>query len=342
MTNRAPLAALVALAAVATSAPTAGATTLVCLEIAGDVDGVTSEGLADAVALEARKASVAVRVVDASAEPLCLGAERVLIRVGPATMASIRRPGGASSGLDLADIDPLDRAASVAHLAVGEPQDDVGEGAWDDAPLELIDTGEDVVVPPSADPAPTSLAASASPPLSAGDGDSALGGSLTLEGGYGFQPDADAHRIGGSGELTVTFFRERLALGVAAGWYQGTPTLRNEVDAEESAAEMMVVARGGFWAGPVLLRLGLRAGWQWRWLEATTELRVTPLEATSGAGVFDADLEAAWAATDWLRIGLALRGRVFAGGADHVFAGELVAPAPEGELGAVIRMGVTL
>ena len=305
----------------------------ICVEVSGAVAGVDADGLAAAIRLEARKADaeVAVRVVGERAP--CPSRGRLWVRVGPgpdAVIAGAER----STSVPLERLGERERMAELAWAVIdfGVPTLDGG-----DEPIELFDTDDEVWVPePAAD-------VSASIGLAPDETASRTSGvELWAEGGYGFQPQATSHRGHVGGEVTASFFGGRLALGLAGGYQAAATLTTSALELSVTSGELLGVARGGVLVGPVLLRLGLQAGWQWCTLEAHASSRVDELGASSGAAVLGGDLEAAWSVSDHFLIGLALRGRGYLGGADYSFAGELVSPAPAGELGVVLRLGVSL
>ncbi len=337
------LAGTVALAAVplvtAAAGPAIAAETkpFICVDVpaAAEAAGafIDAEALADAIRLEARRthADVAVRVIGPAAP--CPTRGRVLVRVTDG-LNSLVSGGGRSIEVPLGALGVHERVPELAWAVIdfGVPPEDLAEA------VELVDTDGDVWVP---EPPTTDVAASREQPLPDG-GPRTVGIELWTEGGYGFQPDGAAHRGSVGGEVSVALLDGRLAFGVAGGYQAAATRNVGDVSVAAGSGELLGVARGGLPLGPVLLRLGLHAGWQWRTIEASSAARFDELHASSGAAVIGGDLEVAWEATEWLRLGAAVRGRGYLGGSEYTFAGALVQPAPAGEVGVVLRVGVSL
>lgn len=319
------LAAQMVLAVLLAPIPTgaAGFAGTVC--VVGEAsDGLEAETVRTALLVERRKRASDVTVQLVAEVERCTpardGAPTVRVILGPGARAAVVDPGRPSVVLELAEAAASERAPEVARAAI----DAVPRAPLAEAGRPLVDVSAAVPLPlPPYRPLEQPLA-----------------GLVTVAGGYdyGFVPGGHRGWIGA--EAALVLFEGRLGVGVAGAWAPGRDVPRDDLEARLTSGELLAVARGGLAVGPVLLRLGVGVGYEWRRLTVRSSLRFEAVEARSGATVLALEPEALLPIADRYVVGLAVPTRVYFGGEDHEWQGETLSRAPRAAIGVTVRGGV--
>jgi hypothetical protein len=216
----------------------------ICLLERTDPDGLDSDSLRGALALEARKAGVAANVIGANGPAACPPEAALLVASRPGGTVVIHERWGAPREVDLSGVDARDRAQEAARIAV--------------ATLAVVLSGRPVIVDRAierpAPPPPPSPRVSAAPAAYAQIGSR-----------YEYRPGSRGHGLVLDCEGGVSLYGERLQAGVRGEWQPEFPAPGSgEVQAASTAAGIEAVVRGGFPAGRTLLRGALVVGAEWR------------------------------------------------------------------------------
>ncbi len=314
---------------------------VVCLSRAENgpaVPGLEPEAVRAALVLEGRKRGRPVRVA-APADPA--GCPTHAPAEPPPVLLSLATPIACTAGadperqliLDLRSSEPIDRAAELARTVFAWAAGDSSREPFE--PLLLPD--DDLSRPlPVAEPAPI-LATAPSPPARA---TVPLGLLATVGGGYAFEAGPHTHRGVFEGEAALSVFRGVLSIGAGFALAPERSVGRAERPASTRAVEVAGFVRGGLPVGPVLLRLGLGGGYQWRTYEVRPATRFRPVSARFGAAALAIECDVLWSVTRWLVVGLAVPVRVYWGGVDQLWQDEVLYRAPRASLGLTGRVGV--
>lgn len=293
----------------------------VCLAIQSAPPGLDRAALQVAVSIEERKLGRDIELVVTEAVSGCpaLSTSPPTVHgvVGPSPKAVFTDSRAQPFPLDLTSTPPMDRAVEVARTAMALVD-------FEDAPTEtLIDLANPVYQPyqPEPDPVP-------------------VGGAVFLGGGYARELGAEGDLGTSELEVALTLWDGQLSIGGLATWAPEQAGSNSRIEARVMRVEAMGMIRGGFWAGPVLLRLGAGAGWLYRELTATPDVLFDPLRVDSSAVSIGLEAEALWPVRDWFALSLTVPGRIFLGGTNHSWRGEDVYAAPTGAVGVQLRAGV--
>lgn len=283
----------------------------ICVVRAGTPGGLEAQALADAVALEARKASAALTLVESAT---C--GPGVMATIGPDARLVVRDRGGVERTLALGNVAPLDRAREAARTLVTLALTPPGQ-------VPLLDPDTPLVAPREAEPA-------AEPPDVA----------FVLEAGPAWR---NTLRAGGDlgaveGLVGVALLGQRLLVGVEGGWEWPVTSTDGGVEATVSAGEVLGVVRGGAPVGPLVLRGGVAGGVQWRSIEASAPSRRDAAGTTSTAGVVAAEAELTWPIGP-IHVGVLASARLYVGGESYTWLGQTVWQAPDGAAGLALRVG---
>ena len=291
----------------------------VCLVSTAAADGLEPSAVRAALLLEARKLGRAAHVVQARSAARCADAALV-VSLGPGARATVGD--GAEDGrpFDLSETLPVERARSVARAALAA----LLARTRSESPEVLIDLSAPVTHPQPAAPGHPS----------------GVAGEATVGGGYArfFGTDTDHGFV--DAELAVALFDGRLAFGVAGTWMPEVEVDGGEPVARLTGGELRLTVRGGLEWGPVLIRLGLGGGYQWRRLAVRSAYRFDDAQASSGAAVVSVEAELVWRPSPPFSIHLLVPGRVYLGGVSHRWKGRALQDAPRGAIGAALRLGV--
>ncbi len=292
----------------------------VCFVVAAPGVGLEADAVRAALVVEGRKrGGVAPPVVTALSGDRCPDGA-VAVTLGPGPMATLCSSEAPALVLDLAASPPVDRAPEIARVALDRVAR--GQGSPETLLESLIDLDSPVPVP--------------APPL-----EWTLRALLSVGGGYIYEFGAGVHRGDLEAEAALLLFGGRLSVGLVGTWSPERAVGDELVAVDVSAGEFLGIVRGGFFWGPVLLRLGVGAGWQWRRLSARARSRFSEVFASSGAAALALELDALWPLSERLFVSVALPGRVYFGGVDHSWQGRPLYGAARGSVGVAVRGGVT-
>lgn len=295
---------------------------VVCVARDMALEGFAGDGLAEAFALERRKADVDVEdeptLVEVAARAAC-PEKAVLV----ATLDAEGLRAGEREFLVRA-IDPRDRPGEVARVLVAWALD----AARDAAPDPLLDPHGRLALPVVVPRAWRVL----------------LGAGATWRNTF----QTESHRGAIEGTLGLAWWDERLLVALEGGWEWPREVTARGVTTTASAGALLLAVRGGGsigpggTAGPVILRAGLAGGVEWRQILAEVATRIRAGSARSTAAIVAAQLEGTVRVTDALRVGLLVEGRFFLGGESYHWLGQGVWTAPGGALSVGLRVGVAL
>ncbi len=295
---------------------------VVCVARDVALEGFAGDGLAEAFALERRKAGGDVEdgptLVEVAARAAC-PEKAVLV----ATLDAEGLRAGEREFLVQA-IDPRDRPGEVARVLV----------AW------ALDAARDAAPDPLLDP----RGRLALPVVVPRTWRVVLGAGTTWR--NTFQAGSDRGAI--EGELGLAWWDERFVVALEGGWEWPRETANAGVTTTTSAGALLLAVRGGGpigpggAAGPVILRAGVAGGLEWRQIQAEVATRIRAGSARSTAGILAAELEGTVRVTDALRVGLLIEGRFYLGGESYNWLGERFWTAPDGALSVGLRVGVAL
>ena len=298
----------------------------VCAAIVADVDGLSSDDLRAALLLEARKQerkAALVFVADLSDCPASTPERSVLrMMVGPGAAVALLQPAGGSSALDLERFEAVERATEV------------GRAVWAALPSDSDGHAEPLVDVE----APVWIAA---PPRPIGGTAAPVGGLVTLAGGYVFELGPDSHWGELEAEAAVSLFEGRLSIGVGGAWAPERSDTVGRFDVRARRGDLFGVARGGGWLGPVLLRVGLGGGWEWRTVEGRVPERFAPLRSKAGASFVSLEADALYPVWEHVVVAVGVPARLYIGGVNPVWNGERFYEAARASLGIRCKVGVS-
>jgi hypothetical protein len=291
----------------------------VCLVAEAPGEGLDAEAVVTALLVEGRKRGAVIRVSAAGVSSACPDGCGVL-RVGPGSAASVTWSGSAPAPVDLDQVPAADRANAVARAVIER----AGVGATEVRVARLVDDDVELGIlgPPSPGPAPVFVAMA--------------GGRFTHDVGPGIDGG------GAEVELGVALWSEQLAFGAIGAWNAAAEVAGAPTHLAREGGELLGVVRGGYAFGVVVVRVGVAAGWQWRRIESAHALRFVLPAIDDGAGVLALEPELLWKVSGPWRVSLGVPLRLYLGGDDQLWLGEVVYPAPDGSVGVVLRAGVAL
>lgn len=305
----------------------------ICVSNPDGVDGIDVSGLQLELAIETRKRDRGGTAPTVFGDESCPDRRRaVWIRVDKAGRYVVEQPGGLVTEGRWEGVEVVDRNATIAGAVAESRSSQRGSRA----DLRLIDPDAEVEVPAWILAEQDAVRTDDNPGLGL-----PARGYVFVDGAYIYD-DANGNHLAGIGlEAGAAFFDEQLAAGAAVQWTSGLDVQSGaDVDLGLQLVDLVATLRGGPRLGPVWLRAGTWAGWQWRVFDATSPLRFDTLNQTTGAFVYGGEIEVLWDPVEPLRIAVTGRVKGYAGGTTLNFGGEPVWDAPEFEFGGALRVGV--
>jgi hypothetical protein len=300
-----------------------------CVVHGRPVPGLEPDALRAGLRIEVRKAGAAIAMMDAASVLACEDAPqpRAVLLVGITEDVRFMDPSGRVRVLDVAAVEPIDRAALVGRAVLGL----LGAGAPEPA-IPILEPGSLAAL---AKPVVGSLGQTPSPAIAEPAGARAY---VTAGGRWSWQPRAGAHAGGVELEAGVTLFDERLSFGVLGSFEPARDVPGSQAGGRILSGEALLMVRGAQRAGPLLVRFGLGGGIEWRRLEAGTdpgrEVRTSTPASIAG------EVEVVVPAGDLVRVSAAFLVRGYPGGTSYTWASLQAYEAPAATIGLALRVGV--
>jgi len=168
----------------------------------------------------------------------------------------------------------------------------------------------------------------------------AVRGVMMLGGRYDYQPGPSLHL--GSVELafSAAMLSERLEVGILAA-YEPTRGIPGDAvpDAGVQSVPLSLFVRGGLLFSPVLVRLGVGVGIEWRRISFTEPVPSGERSKSAVLPILDGELEAVVLLPRSLRLSAAFTVRGFLKGTKYEWQGLTVYEPPRYSVGAALRLG---
>lgn len=301
-----------------------------CVVHQDPVDGLETDALRVAIALEKRRIGAAFNRLDAPSLDDCPPGPRIVVVLVGARDAWWQGADGRPQAMEIGSMDPRDRAPEVARRIVAflaRPSDS--------STLPIVQDG---LHPPHARiPQPEESATCRGDAIGTCD---RHWGYLRAGGRYEYQPGVRLHAGTLEIEAGVSLLGERLALGLKGGWQPATTTQGQGTGAtaQVTAVPLALLFRGGMVWRRVAVRAGLGAGLEWR----RVRLHL-PSSSTSPAssGIFptiDVELDLSIVCNRYLRVVVGASVRGFPSWTDYFVAGRQVLEGARVGLGTFLRL----
>jgi hypothetical protein len=245
------------------------------------------------------------------------------------TRAWVAGPSGRLQELELSTVDPMDRGYDVARQLI-----ELLPKTRDIAAVPLFDSSRlpDPAPDPEASAAlvvATADATEEAPPMSV---------AVALSGVYSRMVGAELDLGGMAGSIELSWFEERLSVGLVGIWMPTQAPSSAVVPLSVSQGGLGAVVRGGLRAGPVLVRAGLLGGWLRHEAVIDSAARFADETDTADAGWLGAELEVLLPIDPRLRVTAAATGRLDLGATALQWGDDTVRPNPDGTAG--FRFGI--
>lgn len=288
----------------------AGSLAILCLVFQNPVPGLEEGPLTDALGLAVRKKGTPFNRVVSTEPERCPGrgttTGAVVVVAGDRVFFD--GPDGTATPFDAGHLEPIDRSREVAHWIVSLFVSQLYGERVPMVDFPLVD-GNRVI------------------------------GILTVGGLYEYQPGPGLHL--GAVELSggVSLFDERLLVGIRIGYQPRVERTGVSATSRIQSLPVSLLVRGGWLFEPVLLRIGIGAGLEWRRFSYSASATVGNGVRTSVLPTLEGELEALVRLPRSLRLSLAGLIRGFLGGQGFTLQGENLYEAPRYSVGAVLRFG---
>jgi hypothetical protein len=297
-----------------------------CVVRRGSVEGLDEAALRAAIDEERHKWSLVFTRIEAPDETQCPGpvpeAANVVLLLS--VRIEVRGADGVVRDIEIESVAPPDRPREIARLVMAQfPR------AGSPVAPQIVEPDPPRIVraAPPADPAP------AAP-------DRMPGWYLLAGGAYAYQSGSGVHAGGPTLEGGLTWFDERLSLGVRVGWMPSRDVPGAAPPASAQSVPVTVTVRGGVALGPVLLRVGAEVGAEWRSVSAQPGSWIDEPSVSGTAAVLGGEVEMLVTVWRAVRLSIALTGRGYAGGDSWAWHGSPVYEAPNWAVGAAFRVGL--
>lgn len=295
---------------------------VLCVVFEQPAMGLESDPFNDALGLEQRKARLPFNRVVVTKPENCPGRSTTTGAV--ATVAGLKihfdGPEGTVPPFDAGSLDPMDRAHEAARwivlLFAAQLRGERG-------PVDSFIFAEP-------DPEPSTLP---------GIRKAGVQAELAVGGLYEFQPGPALHL--GTMEISggVSLLEERLVVGLRLGYQPAVQIQGNQFPVLVQSIPLSLFVKGGWLVEPVLIRLGLGIGLDWRRFALEAPQPVGDQVRSHLAATLAGELEAVVRLPESVRLSLAASVRGFLGGTAYQWEGQTVYESPRYSVGAVLRLG---